>query len=142
MASDEDELEEAELEDILRPDAFYEDHDPGPQQIWELSREQDVTAIYEPLDWMSRKWGYAMWDSERLQALDAFDGTWHPAMEEEPRFYAVSDAEMRKSYDRRAAVYQKAGLSLWSEKDLSHIVWPSKRNDKPIANLSAVSVSQ
>ncbi|KAI1852791.1 hypothetical protein JX266_002332 [Neoarthrinium moseri] len=130
-----EDLNEDELTSIVTAHPLYEDCDPGPKQIWELSKGQRQVAIYGSLDWAYRRWGYVMWDCERLDALGALD-VWNPEQEEEPYVEAVSHENMWNSIKWRTEIYWAGGRGWWDEDDQSHIVWPDRAdrgNDEPAA---------
>lgn len=64
--------DESPFNTLLSTLPFHTDADPGPETIWSLSRSQDGTslAIFEQHDWISRRWGYVLWDYARLCDLD------------------------------------------------------------------------
>lgn len=58
---------------------FYDDGDSGAEKLWRRAFEENPMALYEEQDWQYRRWGYALWDTRRLNELGILDGPWQPA---------------------------------------------------------------
>lgn len=70
-----------EMERLIASEPLFPETDAGPQRIWHMSHMASTTvgspAIYESMDWRWRRWGYAMWDFERLWALGIIRRPWN-----------------------------------------------------------------
>ncbi|KAI1080236.1 hypothetical protein F5B20DRAFT_119647 [Whalleya microplaca] len=110
---------------ILEAPAFCADGDGGAEQIWRLSLESKVVVfgVYERLTWSYRQWGYALWDSKRLQDLGILERPWKPDAEQMPSTAVENWDKMHASWAARADIYRRGGRGYWAEGDETRIVW-------------------
>lgn len=113
---------------------FHSDPDPGPETIWSLSRPQDGSslALFQPHDWVSRRWGYVLWDHARLRDIDRrgtalLSPLWEPAASPLPRPESPAWEEKEASWRMRSSLYARGGRGWWAEGDESKVQWPRER---------------
>ena len=120
---------------MLEAPPFCVDGDIGAEHIWRLSSAYDpdeVRAVYERSDWSYRRWGYVLWDYERLQALSALERPWMPSVERESYLPSAAIMEMQASWLARTAIYWRRGRGYWAKDDESRIVWPERcKRERP-----------
>lgn len=85
------------------------DGDKGPERIWMLSRQQSALVYYEEEHWIHRRWGFLMWAEARLQALRVLEKPLLELEEPEPGTETPPLEDMQKSWDSRAAIYERGG---------------------------------
>lgn len=101
----------------------YDDKDAGPKQFWEHSRKGRGYSLctYELLDWKYRSWGYAMWDSARLEHLGALKTPWDEATDPEV-WPVISWEDEKRGVEREWEEIDR----LRDEADLWDLGWYSK----------------
>lgn len=123
---------------LLSAPPFHPYADTGPEAIWRLSCPQDgfSLAIFERHDWISRRWGYVLWDHARLLDLEPrgdslFLTPWEPAVDPVPRPEGPSEEEREASWRKRSVLYNKGCRGYWAEGDESRVRWPEERKRSP-----------
>lgn len=114
------------------------DPDPGPETIWRISCPQDGSslALFEDYDWVSRRWGYVLWDHERLcdlaqQGVIRLSPPWEPAVTPQPEPSTPSRQEREASWRNRSSLYARGGRGWWAEGDESRVRWLAERPPSP-----------
>lgn len=110
----------------IRP-SFYNDPDPGPEKAWRWAHQ-----VSWKIDFINgwqceeeRRWGYVMWDLERLEEWKTLDQPWRlttlPEAERNARQYRLEI--MQASHQRREEIAKRGGQGWWSSKDESKVKW-------------------
>ncbi|POS79252.1 hypothetical protein DHEL01_v202342 [Diaporthe helianthi] len=109
---------------------FYGDADPGPETMWRLSCPQDGSslALFEEHDWIFRRWGYVLWDHERLcdlarQGVIRLSPPWEPAVSPQLEYSTTTEQEQEVSWRARSSLYVRGGRGWWAEGDESRVRW-------------------
>lgn len=103
---------------------FCGDGDAGPEKIWMVPRQRSALAYYEEEHLIHRRWGYVMWDEKRLQALRVLEKPLLKEEKPEPGTEIPPVEDMQKSWDARAAIYERGGRGWWEENNESWVTWP------------------
>lgn len=116
---------------LLSAPPFHPDNDLGPETIWRMSCPPDGSslAVFERHDWISRCWGYVLWDHARLQNLDSrgdflLSVLQEPATNPVPQPQNPSKEGREASWQRRSALYYRGCRGYWSEGEESKARWP------------------
>lgn len=112
----------------------HDDADPEPETVWSLSRPPDGSslALFEQNGWVSRCWGYVLWDHARLFDLDrrgaaVLSPPWEPVVNPLPKPQSPPQEERVVSWRTRSSLYTGGGRGWWAEGDESRVRWPGER---------------
>lgn len=116
---------------LLSATPFHPDTDLGPETIWRMSCPPDGSslALFERHDWISRCWGYVLWDHARLQNLDSrgdflLSVLQEPANNPVPEPQNPSKEEREASWQGRSALYYGGCRGYWAEGEERKVRWP------------------
>lgn len=127
-------VDESLYDTLLSAMPCYADPDPGPETMWRLSCPQDGSslALFERHDWISRRWGYVLWDHARLydltrQGAFQLSPPWEPAANPRSESPDPAERDQEASWRIRSSLYARGGRGWWAEGDESRVRWPGKR---------------
>ncbi|KAK7754967.1 hypothetical protein SLS62_003051 [Diatrype stigma] len=129
---------------------LHDDGDQGAKQIWRLSLTENSSSnktlgIYSGRNWPHRRWGYVMWDHDRLSTLGVLGRSWISTDEFEypPSRYLYSflNHEVQSSWDRRRELYEAGGRGYWVKDDETHIVWSEPGEASALLGISTSNYS-
>ncbi|EPE29741.1 hypothetical protein GLAREA_00901 [Glarea lozoyensis ATCC 20868] len=124
-------IETASNSDTFRETpAFFRDSSAGSEKMWQLSTQGSPVAIYDSMAWPYRKWGYVLWDLDRLRG--DVDGPWRPATELEQRLTSHNMLSKRASWSARASIYRQGGRGWFHPSDTTRIIWPPGRGNREV----------
>lgn len=110
------------------------DGDPGPETMWRLSCPADGSslAFFQDHDYIPRRWGYVLWDHERLcnlaqQGVIRLSPPWEPAINRQVELPTPSQQEREASWRMRSSLYARGGRGWWAEGDESRVRWSTER---------------
>jgi hypothetical protein len=115
----------------VKPPVF-EDSDEGPFMIWKrgTALHGRTGAVSHGHQGPLRRWGYVMWDRDRLEALGILEEQWKQA--EDPLLLPGWPGLLPGGFDRewwkrswmeRTRIYRENGRGWWEMGDESKIVW-------------------
>ncbi|KAI1213130.1 uncharacterized protein F4807DRAFT_312305 [Annulohypoxylon truncatum] len=113
--------------------AFFEDPDNGPFTIWKWAHESQSLrqSVYQREKAPLRKWGYVMWDRDRLDACGILQDRWQPPVtgrslpDDPPR--EMDDERWISSWRERSRIHMEGGSGWWDFGDESKIVWARRK---------------
>ncbi|KAK7756816.1 hypothetical protein SLS62_001261 [Diatrype stigma] len=144
-----------EYASLVQP-PFFEDPDDGPFRSWNWAHEANAThfAYFAQPQALLRKWGYTMWDEERLDSLgmmkqwfltsDLSSEEYSPARREVDELRHNSQGwDWYDSWVARAKIWINGGSGWWDFGDESRIIWKyGKPHDTEPASMLGLSLEE
>ncbi|KAI1780561.1 hypothetical protein F4818DRAFT_396107 [Hypoxylon cercidicola] len=109
---------------LLHGKPFHVDGDTGPRTLWTMTLGADRSPFYDSRDWLDRRWGYVMWDCERLRELGVLDHAWSRADAPEQGLPLES---ITWTLEQRRKLWHQGGRGYWALYDESRVVYPNGR---------------
>ncbi|XHF96528.1 hypothetical protein AWENTII_000158 [Aspergillus wentii] len=104
---------------------LVDDPNTGPAEAWRWAHLKfEFPFIFYNIEMRElRRWGYVMWDHERLIEGGLFDSPWQEPDDIDYEEIRRREDVMNKSIEKRYLLYAKGAMGWWEEGDESKLVW-------------------
>lgn len=118
-------LTEQERALYIKPQCF-KDSDIGPAEAWRWAYMGETTSdqYFMPYQRPMRRFGYVMYDYDRLCSWPEFHGPFKPASTYDREVRNRNHREMMDSWRKRSDLWLDGARGYWSDGDKSKLVWP------------------